>query len=401
MYIFQKKIKYFLPSLFLLGFFILPTHSFAAELTFEQQTFPVPQELIQETGLFNIKNTNQLTTGRITLADIFKTNPNPPQAIQLSFTHNPINIFNWVNSITKQINRPVTEPLLTLEGKKVTAFNPGTNGIEVDVIGTTLSLLYDLENKKEKTAIISSVTKPTKTLASTNSLGITELITSGQSDFSHSSKNRIQNVTTGANHIKGALVPPGAEFSFNTTLGDITAKEGYAPEIVIKKTGLEPELGGGICQVSSTVFRAAFNGGLPITQRKNHSFAVSHYSPQGTDATIYPGVVDLKFKNDTTHHILIWPRYPNNHTLVFDFYGTKDDRQVTIKPAQQFDKKPDGSMKASWERLVTKNGETKTDVIKSTYLSPSLFKKEEKTTITETTPNPQQIKTPLLLLKAP
>jgi vancomycin resistance protein YoaR len=78
------------------------------------------------------------------------------------------------------------------------------------------------------------------------------------------------------------------------------------PELVIKKEGTVPEFGGGLCQVSSTAFRAAMNGGLPITQRRNHAYAVQYYAPQGTDATIYPGVVDLKFINDTPGDILIW-----------------------------------------------------------------------------------------------
>src|SRR4029077_14600178 len=121
------------------------------------------------------------------------------------------------------------------------------------------------------------------------------------------------------------------------------------------------EFGGGLCQVSTTTFRAAMQAGLPITARRNHAYAVKYYSPQGTDATIYPGSADLKFINDTPGAILIWPYEKDKNTLVYDFYGTKDSRQVTLQTPVVYDRKPDGSMKATWTRLVTVDGTTRTD----------------------------------------
>jgi vancomycin resistance protein YoaR len=112
-------------------------------------------------------------------------------------------------------------------------------------------------------------------------------------------------------------------------------------------------------------------------KQRNHAYAVKYYAPQGTDATIYPGVIDLKFINDTPASILIWPTLKGDY-LSFDFYGTKDERKVSLSTPVQFDKKADGSMKATWERSVTKDGKTKTDVFKSTYQPPALFHKEEK-----------------------
>jgi vancomycin resistance protein YoaR len=82
--------------------------------------------------------------------------------------------------------------------------------------------------------------------------------------------------------MQGVIIKPGEEFSFNHYLGPVKAEQGFLPELVIKRTGTVPELGGGLCQVSSTTFRAAMNAGLPITQRKNHAYAVQYYSPQGT-----------------------------------------------------------------------------------------------------------------------
>ena len=162
------------------------------------------------------------------------------------------------------------------------------------------------------------------------------------------------------------------------------AENGFLPELVIKRTGVVPEFGGGLCQVSSTAFRAAMNAGLPIVERRNHSFAVKYYAPQGTDATIYPGSTDLRFTNNLSSHLLIWTRI-EGYKLYYDFYGTKDDRLVEFDGPTQYDKKADGSMKAIWTRHVSLNGQQSEQIFKSTYLPPALFHPEEQAT----TPNPQ------------
>jgi hypothetical protein len=128
--------------------------------------------------------------------------------------------------------------------------------------------------------------------------------------------------------------------------------------------------------------------GLPITQRRNHSYAVQYYAPQGTDATIYPGVIDLKFLNDTPGSILVWPYFPDQDTLIFDFYGTKDNREVVLKDPVSYDRKSDGSLKANWTRTVIKNGVSDTKTFNSVYLPPALFHKEEQFVANPTSPNP-------------
>jgi vancomycin resistance protein YoaR len=225
--------------------------------------------------------------------------------------------------------------------------------------------------------IVLNILKPKNELGSQNSLGIKELIASGESNFKGSPKNRRHNIQIGLEKIAGAIIMPGEEFSFNDHLGPVEEDQGFLPELVIKKTGTVPELGGGLCQVSSTTFRAAMKAGLPITQRKNHSYAVQYYSPQGTDATIYPGVIDLKFINDTPGAILIWPYLADKDTLHFDFYGTKDDRVVELVKPVTYDRKSDGSMKATWVRNMVKKGKEISETYRSVYLSPALFHKEE------------------------
>ncbi len=290
-----------------------------------------------------------------------------------------------VKEISTQINQPAQDAHLVLDGKIAKEFNPGQKGQGVDVF----ELRKLLANNQTEFTLPVITSEPANKLSETNNLGINELVAVGESDFTGSPANRIHNVTVGANKFNGLLIDQGEEFSFNKYLGEVDDKHGFLPELVIKKTGVVPEFGGGLCQVSSTAFRGAMNAGLPITERRNHSFAVQYYAPQGTDATIYPGVVDLKFVNDTPGPLLVRTKV-EGRKLYFEYYGTKDNRAVAFDGPVQYDKKLDGSMKATWTRRVTMNGETKEQTFRSTYQPPALFHKEEQTS----TPNPQTEPTP-------
>lgn len=158
---------------------------------------------------------------------------------------------------------------------------------------------------------------------------IIEIIGTGHSNFAGSPNNRRHNIKVGAETYHGLIIAPGEEFSVIENLGPVTKEGGYLPELVIKNNQTIPEYGGGLCQVSTTLFRTALETGLPITARQNHSYRVSYYEPAGTDAAIYNPWPDLKFINDTNNHIMIQSRIENNN-LYFDFWGTNDQREVSI-----------------------------------------------------------------------
>lgn len=287
-----------------------------------------------------------------------------------------------VQQIISEINQSSIPASLKIKNNKATAFEPGQDGRSVDIYELYL-LLADSKDSEKLPVIIS---RPKTTLAETNDLGINELVAEGQSDFSGSPKNRVVNIKVGSKKFNGLIIAPGEEFSFNKYLGDVDAANGFLPELVIKKTGLVPEFGGGLCQVSSTAFRAAMNAGVPINERKNHSFAVHYYSPQGTDATIYPGVSDLRFVNNLNSSLLIHTRIDGSK-LFFDFYSTKDERQVAFDGPYQYDKRSDGSMKAVWTRKVSLNGKISEQTFRSNYLPPALFKKVS--AVESNIPNPE------------
>lgn len=295
-------------------------------------------------------------------------------------------VYGFVKTLSEKINAEAAEPKLSIENNRAVDFSPPRDGLKVNLYESALAAIAALEAGKTQSELKVFTVKPQTSLSQLNELGIHELVATGESNFRGSPRNRKHNIKIGVEKMKGVIVAPGEEFSFNTFLGPVVEEAGFLPELVIKKTGTVPELGGGLCQVSSTVFRAAMDAGLPITQRRNHAYAVQYYAPQGTDATIYPGVVDLKFKNDTSGHLMIWPRLTDKDGLVFEFYGTKDSRKVVLSKPVQYDRKSDGSMKALWTREVIKDGVSTKVEFKSVYQPPALFHKEEKFVGASSTP---------------
>jgi vancomycin resistance protein YoaR len=165
------------------------------------------------------------------------------------------------------------------------------------------------------------------TVGDANLLGIRERLGVGTSNFKGSPKNRRHNIATGAAKLNGIIIPQGEEFSLVKALGEIDETTGYLPELVIKGDRTIPEFGGGLCQIGTTVFRAALAAGFPILERQSHSYRVRYYEPAGTDATIYPPKPDFRFKNDTPAAVVLFTRIEGDD-LFFEFWGTSDGRKA-------------------------------------------------------------------------
>ncbi len=160
-------------------------------------------------------------------------------------------------------------------------------------------------------------------------MGIASVIGIGESVFTGSPNPRRHNIKTGLSRFNGTLIPQGATFSFNEILGPVNAAAGYVKELVILGDRTMPDYGGGLCQVSTTAYRGIWEYGFPIEQRRNHSFAVAYYAPQGTDATIYPPNTDMKFLNDSPGALLIQTVVEGDNAY-FIYYGTRDKREAEI-----------------------------------------------------------------------
>jgi vancomycin resistance protein YoaR len=350
--------------------------------TYSGQTFSVDQQTVDSWRGQQTVNPNPALNSQSaafqTYLNTFLGQPQVAQNFTLSYEYNLSDVYNYIQSIAPQINSTSSEPSLNIQNGRAINFTAPQTGQEVDVYKSSLAAILALQMGKNTSLLSVYQLPPQNSLAQTNDLGINQLIAEGLSNFAGSPNNRRHNIAAGLEKFKGLVIPPGGTFSFDDNLGPVTAEAGFLPELVIDNGTTLPELGGGLCQVSTTAFRAAMIAGLPITDRRNHAYAVSYYSPQGTDATIYPGSADLKFINDTPGSILIWPYEKDKNTLAFDFYGTDDGRSVTLEKPVAYDRKPDGSLKATWTRLVTPaGGQTRTDVFNSTYQPPALFHKTE------------------------
>jgi vancomycin resistance protein YoaR len=249
---------------------------------------------------------------------------------------------DWLGTIRTEVEKPAQNAKFAINNGKVTEFQANQDGVSIDTDQLQKNLTQNLPFHQDVVLPIKTE-EAQNTVSQANNLGITALLGTGTSDFSGSPKNRRHNIQVGAAAVNGSLIAPGEEFSLLKTLGTIDASTGYLQELVIKGDKTTPEFGGGLCQIGTTTFRATMAAGLPVTERRNHSYRVRYYEPAGTDATIYDPAPDYKFKNDTGHYILIQTRVDEEHSkLYFDFWGTPDGRTVTQTEPEIYNIVPPG-----------------------------------------------------------
>lgn len=231
---------------------------------------------------------------------------------------------------------------------RVTVFKPARQGVLLDRKKTKekfISALTDLENQTnlltQNLEISVSLIPPKIKNEDVNNLGIIEVIGIGRSKFKGSASERIHNISLAASKLDGLVLEPGETFSFNQALGDVSEQTGFKKAYIIKEGRTILGDGGGVCQVSTTLFRAILNAGLPIEERHPHAYRVSYYeqdSQPGLDATVFAPSVDLKFKNDTPAYILIQSEVNlKNKSLIFTLYGTTDGRRAEIGKSYVWD----------------------------------------------------------------
>ncbi len=285
---------------------------------------------------------------------------------------------------------PPIEIKLDPKTKKITFSGKPDDGFDVDEDKLIVLLNKALETGK------TNVRVPARKVFSTvivppelEKQGIKEVLAVGKSNFRGSSPARRQNIRAAAQRFQGQIIKKDETFSFNTILGSVDEKYGFVKELVIKGNKNEKELGGGVCQVSTTAFRAAFTGGFPIVERRSHSYSVPYYKPFGIDAMIYLGFSDFKFKNDTPGNILIQTFIEGNN-LYFIYYGTRDNRDINFEgpfishyqeapPVEVFEttdlapgetkwvSNSHAGFVSKWVRRVYKDGKKKEYTLKSNY----------------------------------
>lgn len=277
----------------------------------------------------------------------------------------------YIADVAGDVDRPPVNARVAFTNGQLVISGQPKDGLVIDR-SASVTQVAQAFIQPSRTTTLPIVAKPADIRQETlPRLGITQLIGSATTTFGGSPPNRTYNIGVGARRFDGVLIKPGQEFSFNEVLGDVGPETGYLPELVIKENKTVPEYGGGLCQVSTTTFRAALAAGLPITARTNHAYAVHYYAPIGMDATIYPPEPDLRFKNNTPGYILVQTRQAGT-SLTYDFFGTSDGRksstEITSSNATE-----EGGGTASFRYLVVGGPDPIDRVFYSSYKPRSQF----------------------------
>jgi len=238
----------------------------------------------------------------------------------------------WFTALAKRVDRPAEDATWAISSSGIRVI-PDKPGYALDVprsADAVLRAALVTEPALRNAKLIVEKVSAGRSTEEARSMNITGLVASYQT-FYGGEPNRIHNVQLVSHLVDGHLIAPGAVFSFNQTTGERSAAKGFKEAPVIINGELQTGLGGGVCQVSTTVFNAAYEAGLPIVSRTNHALYISHY-PQGRDATVNYPDVDLKFTNDTGHWLLL-RTWVGSSSLTVALYGTPVHRRVVSEAA--------------------------------------------------------------------
>lgn len=256
--------------------------------------------------------------------------------LPVSYTVNRDLLDQKLSSAASQIFVAPSDASLIIENNRVKDLHPEVEGKGVDREAITSLLLQKAPQLESTSSSILSfplpirTVDPQKTLATTNTLGINTLLGRGDSLYAGSIPNRVFNVSHATEKVNGVIIPPGGVFSFNDVVGDISKATGFKEGYIIKDGRTVLGDGGGVCQVSTTLFRAVLNAGLPVIERHAHAYRVHYYEEDalpGLDATVFSPTYDFRFKNDTPASIAIVGYADDANTkMYFEIYGTSDGR---------------------------------------------------------------------------
>jgi vancomycin resistance protein YoaR len=283
----------------------------------------------------------------------------------------------WLREgFSSEVNRPPVDARVAWDAEEgLVALDPSQDGAALRANAFADGVSGSFFDRQGPVEIPVITTKPAIDGNNLGALNINARLSRGDSNYGGQRWARDTNVEVATKLLNGTLVAPGEEFSFNGAIGEITKDKGYVESGVIVNGRASTDDGGGVCQVSTTVFRATIFAGLPITDWAEHTQRLGIYEQDGWtagyDASILQWVGgdpaewgDFKFVNDTGGYILVqsWTQYPY---VIVEIYGNDDGRQVDISDAQVWeassypddievidDSLPAGSMwQSEWPRI--------------------------------------------------
>jgi vancomycin resistance protein YoaR len=224
------------------------------------------------------------------------------------------------------VDKPAVDAEFVVMPSDRVTVRPGKPGLELDVAAAGRAILAAALSPTDRVAkLVVQRALPERTTREARAMGITGRV-AGYTTYYGGEPNRIHNVQLVAKMVDGALIAPGSTFSFNEATGERSPDRGFREAPVIINGELQNGIGGGVCQVSTTVFNAAYEAGVPIESRTNHALYIAHY-PQGRDATVNYPDIDLKFRNDTGKWLLL-RTFVGSSALTVKLYGTPQNRRV-------------------------------------------------------------------------
>ncbi|MEX2426584.1 MAG: VanW family protein [Thermomicrobiaceae bacterium] len=265
------------------------------------------------------------------MAEFLSLTPDESGQMQLAVDQEPL--IAHLDQLIVDVNRPARNAKIAWGGSSVVATSPSQTGIERDIYALVPKLEEAIANGEHSIELTYYVTRPAIDSENLGDLGIDGLMAQGQSAFWNSAPSRANNIGVAAGYLDGTVIPPGHEFSFNNSIGEISVERGYQEGYVIQAEATVPGIGGGVCQVSTTAFRAAFMSGLPITERHPHAYLVGFYEqgdwPLGFDAAIFQPDLDFRFANTTDGYILVHT-HVEGENLYINLYGPELGYNVEI-----------------------------------------------------------------------
>jgi len=298
-------------------------------------TFSMPSDQAEGLGPWSIDPqtlSGMLSLGRVPEGDRYVYRVEINNQLLLTYLNNLANKTNllWRNA----------RFIFNDNERKLDLLEPAVIGRSLNVSSTIGIVQQKIAAGEHDVTLVFDYQKPeVRDDATTASLGIKELVRAETTYFYGSSADRVQNISAAAARFHGLLVAPGETFSMAKALGDISLDNGFAEALIIYGGRTIKGVGGGVCQVSTTLFRAAFFAGFPIVERHPHAYRVSYYEKTagnhidpkmaGMDATVYVPYVDFRFTNDTQYWLLMETYVnPEKSSITWKFYSTKDGREV-------------------------------------------------------------------------
>lgn len=339
-------------------------------LTYENNKFTVtPEDIDLKYNLESVVNKAykyNKTSNFFKNVEIYFSLKNKPKNFNVSLSYDEAKLSSKIEEISNSINIDSVDATIFIDDYGGITKTSSKQGLELDVVSLKEDI-YALIKQKENKEIPLNVEVLEPKISTTDVESINALLAEYTTSFSPHNENRVTNISLSAQKTSNVLLMPGEEFSYNDLTGKRIASNGYKDAPVIINGKLEQDVGGGVCQVSSTLFNSVMYSGLEVTSRRSHSLK-SSYVPLGQDAMVTDGGSDFRFKNPYSHPVYIKNVVSNGHITSRIYGNVEDKKRINIK-VERF-KENELDTTKTYVEYLDENG----NVVETKYIGKSVYK---------------------------